>query len=135
MYGTYAELKLAIGYQVTSMQGSTLEATFKTALETILTNVSNAIDAMIATRYDVSTLTTNAILKRIALSMAAYDTWRQYARNELPESVRDDYRDTMKLLEKIQRGDVGLMTGGTDDPEPIESEFESVTQVFSTNLL
>lgn len=135
MYGTYAELKTAVGFQVTAMQGSTLEATWKTTLEAVLTNVSAVIDAMIEPRYDVSTLTSNAILKRVAISLAVYDLWLSYARNQMPEAVMKDKEAGMKLLEKIQKGELALMTGTSTDPEPVESEFESATQVFSTYLL
>lgn len=137
MYATIDELKLAIGFQVTAMASGKTEEAFDSELTTVLSNACDAIDGMISPRVDPSTVSANAVLKRIALSVARYDVYCQYARNEVPETVREDKRDAMKQLEAIQTGRLGLSPDTPDEDSPgiIESEFTGSAQVFNVVLM
>jgi phage gp36-like protein len=109
------------------------EGEWDTALEEILTAVSNTIDAMIRPRIDPATVSTDPILKRICLSLSVYDVWLRFARNQVPESVRLDKEEGMKLLEKIQRGSLEIIPT-SQVVEPISAEFSSKAQQLSVEL-
>jgi phage gp36-like protein len=133
MRATADELTQAIGFQATTMAAPLEEGEWDTQMEAILTAVSNTIDAMIRPRIDPSTVPTDPILKRICLSIAVYDVWLQFARNQVPESVRLDKEEAMKTLEKIQRGSLELIPSGSE-VEPIAAEFSSKAQALGTDL-
>jgi phage gp36-like protein len=135
-YATTDELKQAIGFQAAVMEAAEAEeGDFDTAIGTILDEVTAQIEAMIRPRLDPETVEDNAILKRICLAIAKYDTWGQFARNEVPETVSADKAEAMKLLEKIQKGELALIADDEEDPETVSSEFESSDQVFTSILM
>ena len=134
MYSSVDELKLAIGFQVNVMQGKMEDDDFDEALGVILENNSQFIDGMINTRVDQSVLEGNAVLKSVELSLSKYDVWSQYARNEVPETVREDKREAMKILEKIQKGTIVLVVDTTAETPRIEPSFDEATRVFGTEL-
>ncbi len=127
------ELTQAIGFQATTMAAPLEAGEWDTQMEAILTAVSNTIDAMIRPRIDPSTVPTDPILKRICLSIAVYDVWLQFARNQVPESVRMDKEEAMKLLEKIQRGTLEIIPD-EEEIAPIAAEFTAKTQSLSFDL-
>jgi phage gp36-like protein len=133
MRATTDELNQAIGFQAATMGKPLEEGEWDTALEEILTAVSNTIDAMIRPRIDPATVSTDPILKRICLSLSVYDVWLRFARNQVPESVRLDKEEGMKLLEKIQRGSLEIIPT-SQVVEPISAEFSSKAQQLSVEL-
>lgn len=134
MYSSVDELKLAIGFQITTMQGKMEDDDFDEALGVILENNSQFIDGMINTRVDQSVLGGNAVLKSVELSLSKYDVFGQFNRNEMPEAIREDKREAMKILEKIQKGTIVLVVDTTAETPRIEPSFDEATRVFGTEL-
>lgn len=134
MYSSVDELKLAIGFQITTMQGKIEDDDFDEALGVILENNSQFIDGMINTRVDQSVLEGNAVLKSVELSLSKYDVFGQFNRNEMPEAIREDKREAMKILEKIQKGTIVLVVDTTAETPRIEPSFDEATRVFGTEL-
>jgi len=134
MRATTDELNNAIGFQATAMAAMFTQAgAWTTRLTAILIAVTNTIDAMIRPRVDPTTVATDPILKRLCLSIAVYDAWMSFARNQLPEAVRLDKEQAMKMLEKIQRGELEIIPA-TGTVNIVTGEFTSSSQVLSINL-
>jgi len=137
MYGTVDELKLTIGFQAGAMEKGKEEGQFDEELETVLENVSEMIDGMIVSRVDPARVSENAVLKRIALAIARFDAYSQYARNEVPETIREDKKEAMKMLENIQTGKISLAfdTPVTGEPTKVEPSWTEKTQVFGNVMM
>lgn len=137
MYGTTDELKLTIGFQATAMAAGKDEGEFDEEIGVILGNVSDVIDGMISTRVAPADVANNAVLKRIALAIARFDVFTQYARTEVPETIREDKKEAMKLLADIQAGklSISLDNPAEGTPTTIEPEFNSNAAVFGTVML
>lgn len=138
MYGDIDGLKLKIGFQAAIMEaGETDEGAFDDALKAILTAASDVVDNYISARYDAGDYESNALLTRVAYAIACYDAFTQYARDQVPETVRLDKEEALRTLEKIAGGLIQLSPDSPDEdaPEPVSSEFESADQVFTTVLM
>lgn len=138
------ELQQAIGFQATAMMASftatesdTQEELFQAMLDGVIAETGELIDAMIGAKYDVTEVTANAILKRICLMISRYDVYCQYARNDVPETVRLAYEQAMKDLEKIQGGRLELVADdAVYDAETAAGtpEFTSASQYLTEQI-
>lgn len=137
MYGTTDELRKALGFQVTAMEAGKEEGAFDTELEDVLTNVSAMIDGMICNKVAPADVANNAVLKRIALAVARFDVWGNYARNQMPEAVLQDKKEAMQMLKEIQTGKISLQadTPGEDAVTIVTPEFSETAAVFGTIML
>lgn len=139
-----SELQQAIGWQTTAMMASftatdeaTQEELFQAMLDGVIGETGDLIDAMIGAKYDVSELTGNAILKRLCLMISRYDVYCQYARFDVPETVRLAYEQAMKDLEKIQGGKLELVADDAvydEDTAAGTPEFTSSGQYFTETI-
>lgn len=138
MFGSTDEFKASIGFQAAVMEaGEETEGDFDKTLENVLTAASEVVNEYISGRYDATLYAGNAVLTRIAYAIGRYDVYTMFARDQLPEAIAQEKRDCMKTLEQIAKGELMLTpdTPEEDAPEPVSSEFESATQVFSTILM
>jgi phage gp36-like protein len=141
-YITATELSQAIGFQAATMMATftatetdTQQELFEAMLDGMIDAAGDLIDAMIGIKYDVSEYTGNAILKRICLMISRYDVYCQYARFDVPETVRLDKEAAMKDLEKIQQGKLELAADdATFDADDMSSEFDGSDQYLTINL-
>lgn len=129
-YISAAELQTAIGFQAATMatltpdgEGDTEGAAFTEALESVISDQTDFIDAWIIGKVDdLEDLRTNQILRRICLNLSKYEMFSRFARDMVPDAVKADKDEAMKLLEKIQRGELELLA---EAPEELGvSEFE-----------
>lgn len=138
-----AELQQAIGFQADAMMASfsateseTQEELFRGMLAGVIEEATSLINAMIGAKYDVSRVSGNAILKRLCLIIARYDVYCQYARFDVPETVRLAYEQAMKDLEKIQSGKLELVADAAEyGPETaVSPEFRTKGQYFTESI-
>lgn len=137
------DLRQAIGFQAAAMMAGftdtdtqTQAEQFDAMLDGIIEQTSDLINAMVGTRYDVSGLSGNPILARICLMISRYDVYCQFARFDVPETVRLAYEAAMKDLEKIQAGKLELLPDDTEfDPEDVvAAQFTSKSQYLTEML-
>lgn len=133
MFITVEELRAAIGFQAATMEAGKEEGEFDDELEAVISDVTDLVNSYIRPRYNPTDVSGSSILKRICTKICKYDVFSQYARNECPETVKEDKRDAMKSLEAIQRGKLELELAAVD-PASVSSEFTSQDQVLGTYL-
>jgi|GEM_PF-3705084 len=131
MYIEVDELVVAIGFQAPAMAAGKEEGEFEDECEAVIEAVTAVIDAMISGRVDPKDVEDNAILKRVCLQISKYDVFNQYARDEVPESVRKDKEEAMKTLAQIQEGKIDLVVA---TPGAVESFFGSTTRQLGEYL-
>jgi len=131
MYIEVDELVAAIGFQAAAMAAGKEEGEFEDECEAVIEAVTAVIDAMISGRVDPALVEDNALLKRVCLQISKYDLFNQYARDEVPESVRKDKEEAMKMLAQIQEGKIDLVV---EKPGAVESYFDSATRQLGEYL-
>lgn len=105
-YATQQDLVDRFGYdeivQLTDRTGGNVIDGTVVALA--LADADAEIDAHLAARYSLPLASVPAIIVRIASDIARYRLWDDRA----PEEVRARYTDTVRVLEKLARGDIEL---------------------------
>nr|BDD46511.1 hypothetical protein 15 [bacterium] len=82
--------------------------------ETIL-YADTLINGYLRGRYTLPLQTTPEIIKVIAIDLAIYRLYSRRFHTDMPDSINDKYKNSIKLLEQIQKGIVslGIETMGT----------------------
>lgn len=105
--------------------------------ETIL-YADTLIDGYLRGRYTLPLQTLPEIVKVIAIDLAIYRLYSRRFHTDMPESIKDKYKNSIKLLEQIQKGIVslGIETVGTP-PELGEYRTNKTYQdrIFTQELL
>ena len=140
-YITAEELRVGIGFQVEVMASITPDepeqeagSAFAAVLSDVIKDQTKLIDDwIIAKTKDIESLRNNQILRRICLNLSRYEMYLRFARDMVPETVQADKDESMRQLEKIQRGEIELLA---ETPETLAiSEFsEGQTQLLNTPL-
>lgn len=89
--------------------GEEEEDKFLAMLESVIREMTHLIDAWICTRVRVSEMRENSILRRICMNLSRYEMFARFARDMIPEAVARDKDEAMKLLEKIQKGEIEIV--------------------------
>jgi hypothetical protein len=143
-YVSAEDIRSAIGFQAESMisamvlaEGETATQTelFDAMVEALITKRAEYIDAMIGRRIDVSTVTASPVLARIAMALVKYDVYTQYARYDVPETVKTERADAEKQLLAISQGKLDLVE---DDAvfvaEDMVPEFTSEARALTVHM-
>jgi phage gp36-like protein len=77
------------------------------------------IDGHIRGRYDLPLTTVPPMIRDLSIRLATYFLFRRSFTLTLPDPVKDDYKDCMDILMKIQRGQVSPFA----DPPTSEPTF------------
>ena len=75
--------------------------------ETIL-YADTLIDGYLRGRYTLPLQTLPEIVKVIAIDLAIYRLYSRRFHTDMPESIKDKYKNSIKLLEQIQKGIISL---------------------------
>ena len=107
--------------------------------ESILTGIiavaDGIIDGYLQARYSTLPLSpVPVIIKEISKELSAYKLYQRRV-SELPESVRDMYKNSMRLLEKISSGQISLGITTVVDTSKIVSNKTSEDRMFNQSLL
>ena len=76
---------------------------------------STLIDGYLRGRYELPLNTRLPFLRIIAIDLSIYRLYSRRLRADMPESILQQYKDTIKTLEKIQKGVIALEIE-TDNP-------------------
>lgn len=98
-----------------------------------ITWADSVIDLKLSKRYNVPFATTPPAIESIATQVAAWKTLRSVFPNEIPssyETLEEDYKKAMKLLEELKEGEVDLPSYGTV-AGAVEGEKGSSSKIWS----
>lgn len=114
-YTTYAIVQRDLGQHSAQLLSDLDES----AVEEIITEQSKIIDDMIR---DVATVPFEAesvpnIIKEICTVMVKYRIWTRKAATDIPDYLRDEYKQAFNLIDKIQKGKIPLEAEGDHSDE------------------
>jgi phage gp36-like protein len=66
------------------------------------------IDSYLRARYTLPLTTTPPLVKQLSRDICIYNLYKRRMRENIPESITEIYKLCVKLLEKIQRGEIHL---------------------------
>ncbi|APC14531.1 hypothetical protein BLL42_01820 [Pseudomonas frederiksbergensis] len=93
------------------------------------------VDGYLRGRYDLPLNPVPTVLRDAVVYLARHWLYQRRPEGALPDSVKDNRKDTIKLLESIRDGVVTLgMPGGEAAPEPGEIRVRARRQQFGPNL-
>lgn len=91
-----------------------------------ITNSDDLIDGYLRGRYNVPFTDIPNLLEKLSTDISVYNLYSRRPESEMPETVKDRYKDALKFLEQIQKGLISLGTDTEISPEPAK---------FKTNKL
>lgn len=100
-------------------------------------DAGDLIDGYLRSRYELPLSPVPALLGKLAVDMAVYNLYSRRPEQEMPETVKDRYRDALKLLAAIQEGKISLGTeaGSTPEPGQYKTNKTSESKVFTDEVL
>lgn len=137
-YCTHADIARAIP-AVTLLQLSNddpaAELPDEAVIEDCIRSAEELLDGYLRGRYSLPFDPVPTLLRDAAVSLARYALYGRRPETDLPDAVKDDRRNTVKLLESIRDGVVTLgMPSGQAAPEPGEIRVRSRKQAFGDRL-
>ncbi len=126
-YVTKAKLEFELGEKATILFGSLSDDD----IELIIEEQSRLIDDFLQDVKDVpfadiatgTAATLPYAVRELCLTFCKYKFWNRRAVKDIPESLKDEYKNAVKLIEKIQNGKVTI--GPAEDFSTEEDEIET----------
>jgi phage gp36-like protein len=137
-YCTLADIAKAIP-PVTLLQLSnddpTAELADESVIEDCIRSAEELVDGYLRGRYTLPFDPVPTVLRDAAVSLVRYALYGRRPETDLPEAVKEDRRNTIKLLESIRDGVVTLgLPSGQATPEPGEIRVRARPQQFDSRL-
>ncbi len=126
MYSTLEKLKETFG----TIESLILQEVEDAELTAIMTDTSEIMDSYLKTVLTLPLTEENALINSICLRISKTECYRRFARNDLPEDVREQNKRAFKDLEKIQQKKIIIQT----TEENTEVNFE-VKDTYFTNWI
>lgn len=96
---------------------------------------SELVDGYLRGRYNLPFEPVPTVLRDAAITLVRYGLYSRRPETDLPDAVKDDRRNTIKLLESIRDGVVTLgLPSGQAAPEPGQIRVRSRRQQFGDDL-
>lgn len=93
----------------------------ESVIEDCIRSAEELVDGYLRGRYNLPFDPVPTVLRDAAVSLARYALYSRRPETDLPDAVKDDRRNTIKLLESIRDGVVTLgLPSGQAAPEPGE---------------
>lgn len=102
-----------------------------------IADAGELIDGYLRSRYDLPLSPVPGLIGKLAVDIAVYNLYSRRPEGEMPETVKDRYRDALRVLEAIQAGKVtlGTTSGTTPEPGQYKSNKDSCDRVFTDEVL
>ncbi len=73
-----------------------------------IARADNLIDGYLRGRYVLPLAPVPGIMVDLAVDVAVYNIYKRRKKVKMPESIADDYKNTLKILENIQKGTIEI---------------------------
>lgn len=83
---------------------------------------STLIDGYLRGRYNLPLDTHLPLLRIIAIDLSIYRLYSRRLQADMPESILTQYKETLKTLEKIQKGTIALELQINENSETIQTK-------------
>lgn len=96
------------------------------------------IDGYIRGRYTLPLAQTPGLIKNLSIELAVYWLYSRRMTTEIPESITNIYKDSLKILSDIQKGSVSIGVNEVQTPKASADYVSSTSlnqQVFSKEVL
>ena len=96
------------------------------------------IDGYIRGRYTLPLAQTPGLIKNLSIELAVYWLYSRRMTTEIPESITNIYKDSLKILSDIQKGSVSIGVNEVKTPKASADYVSSTSlnqQVFSKEVL
>ncbi|WP_405119214.1 gp436 family protein [Pseudomonas leptonychotis] len=104
----------------------------ESVIEDCVRSAEELVDGYMRGRYTLPFDPVPTVLRDAVVSLVRYALYSRRPETDLPDTVKDDRRNTIKLLETIRDGVVTLgMPSGQAAPEPGEIRVRGRQQVFN----
>ena len=113
MYGNINRLKDSFG----SKKDLFLQAVTDEQLTDILVTTSDYIDGFLQVRYELPLEVSNPIIDKICIDIAKTETYRLFASNDIPDSVKDKEKHALRDLLRIQKGELLIKPEESNDED------------------
>lgn len=107
-------------------------------LEAAQVRADEMIDGYLRGRYELPFSSPPALLKNLSVELTGYFLYTRRLDQEMPEGIRNRYKDAVKLLERIQEGKVSLGIASADtgsEPGEYRTNKTSSDRLFSKKVL
>lgn len=141
MYCTLTDLKQDISEKELEQltDDERLGAINETRINAIIADASELIDGFLRGRYTLPLSPVPTVIKTIAKEITIYRIFLRKKRQTITKEMTDNYNAQIKLLEKIQKGEITLGVDETPTPEQGEGAYKtnktSEDRVFSKSEL
>jgi phage gp36-like protein len=82
-----------------------------------ISDAGEMIDGYLRARYSMPLLPVPGLIATLACDIVAYRLYARRAKLTPPEGVSERYRNALKLLGQIQKGEIDLGVGAANTPE------------------
>ena len=111
------------------------ESPNESVIEDSVRQAEELVDGYLRGRYDLPLDLVPTVLRDAVVYLARHWLYQRRPEGALPDAVKDNRKDTIKLLESIRDGVVTLgMPGGQAAPEPGEIRVRARRQQFDGDL-
>lgn len=104
----------------------------KRLIEQYITDASDAINGYLRGRYPLPLSKSHIILKKLCIDLVKYELYKR--RGKLNDDLNNLYKDSISTLGKLQKGQITLDEGDSDD-RPKFFSTNTNTQLFTDDLL
>ncbi len=95
------------------------------------------IDGYLTGRYTVPLTTVLVIIRSASIDIAVYELYSRRGERGVPENVTDRYKNAIKTLTEIQRGNIllGVAAPDSQTSNPIQTDKTDEDRIFSEDAL
>jgi phage gp36-like protein len=103
-----------------------------------IAHADELIDGYLRGRYPLPLNPVPGLIAALSADISLYRLYGRRPRLSIPESLSDKYKNALKLLDNIQKGQITLGIGGVPEqeiPAPAASLVKTPTRIFNDDLL
>lgn len=140
-YCTLTDLKNAIPEETLALltnDSSTPTTVVDAVVNAAIADGDDVIDGYLRGRHTLPLAVTPKLIRRLSVDLAIYNIYTRRPEVEPPQNVKDRHEAALKLLGKIQKGEVALgIETGSAPPSPAEYKTNktSADRFFNKNML
>lgn len=88
--------------------------------EAAITDASELIDGFLRGRYTLPLSPVPTIIQRLCVDIAIFYLYQRLFERDMPESMNERYKNSIKLLDKIASGEISFAQTNDEDAAPAQ---------------